>query len=124
MAMCRRCVANGVQRQGGNFGVCKYHARTKCRVCGEASLGEEMCAAHAHAAEIMRWKAKSQFRMSEDAITTADEVELRKARLSEAKFMAHQAVEVMFHAFLGTIVAFGKPNDWEKLNEGQSGEAA
>lgn len=118
MAICRRCIANGVQRQGGQFGVCRYHARTKCQVCGEASLGEQLCAAHAHAAEIMRWKAKSQFRMQSDAREAADDVELRRARLGEAKFLAHQAIEVAFHSLLGAVVAvWAEPSQWEKLDE-------
>lgn len=118
MAMCRRCASNGVHREGGQFGVCKYHARTKCQVCGDASLGEQLCASHAHAAELMRWKAQSQFRMQNDAIKVADDVELRKARLNEAKFLAHQALEVAFHSLLGAVVAvWAHPSQWEKLDE-------
>lgn len=118
MAMCRRCITNGVDRDGGQFGVCKSHARTKCQVCGCASLGAQLCAAHEHEAEVMRWKAKSQFRIEDSAIEIADNIELRKARLGEAKFLAHQALEVAFQSLLGAAVAVWTPPDqWEKLKE-------
>lgn len=64
----------------------------------------------------MRWKAEAEFKKSLQSKEIADDMELRSARLQEAKFMAHKAVEVIFHAFLGTVVAIhADRKDWEKF---------
>lgn len=104
MGQCKRCARNGVLREGGSIGVCSQHAKRKCLICGAPSLGEEMCAPHEHQAEIMRWTAKSQFRVldPDDAI---DEMELRHSKLQESKFLAHQSIEIMFRALHGAVQA-------------------
>lgn len=115
MALCRKCFINGTKRDGGGIGVCQRHVKTKCQICGGASLGEPMCVAHTHAADLMRWKAKSQFRVV-DPKDQVDDIGLRKERLMESKFLAHQAIDVIFHSLLGTVVTlWGEPQNWTKL---------
>lgn len=109
MSICKRCARNGMKREGGDLGVCRQHRTRKCLVCKAPSLGEEMCAAHTHQAELLRWTAKSQFRVI-DPDDQIDETEIRLSKLAEAKFLAHESVEIMFRAWHGAILAmFGKP---------------
>lgn len=109
MPMCRRCLKNGRKIDGGEIGVCKQHARTRCHVCGAASLGEELCSAHTHQAELARWMAESQLRVV-DPEDELDLEEIRHAKLMEAKFMAHKAVEVFFRSMLLAVTAiWGQP---------------
>lgn len=99
--LCRRCARNGDRRYGGTLGVCKIHAKSKCRYfgCKARSLGEELCSAHAHDVDQARWKARAEFRVI-DPGTDLDQIELRKEKLQRAKFLAHESVEVFFQSLL------------------------
>lgn len=109
MAICKRCALNGRNRNGGPLGICKMHARTKCQICGAASLGAELCTAHAHQEELQRWEARSQFRIV-DPDAQLDLAEIRREKLIAAKFLAHQAVEEFFRALLQVMQAlYGQP---------------
>lgn len=109
MALCKRCAINGRKRDGGNLGICNQHAKTKCQVCGAPSLGAELCTAHAHQEELLRWQAKAEFRLIEPA-ADFDLAEIRREKLTAAKFLAHQAVEEFFRALLGVMSAlYGDP---------------
>lgn len=109
MALCKRCALNGAHRNGGDLGICKMHAKTKCQVCGAASLGAELCTAHTYQAELARWLAKSQLRVI-DPEDTLDYEEIRREKLMQSKFLAHESVEVLFRALHGALQAiWGHP---------------
>lgn len=111
---CKPCARNGRKVNGGDLGYCANHRRTKCLVCRAPSLGEELCAAHAHAVETRRWIAQSQFRVI-DQDSEIDLAEIRKSKLQEAKFLTHQAVEVLFRAMFNAIEAmYGNPETDEE----------
>lgn len=101
MALCKRCALNGNQRDGGGLGVCKIHAKSKCRFygCEAKTLGAEFCAAHAHQEELARWRAKAELRVS-DPGDAFDAEGIRREKLQQASFLAHQAVEVFFQSLL------------------------
>ena len=102
--LCKRCAKNAVQRDGGKLGICNRHSKTKCLICDQPSLGEEMCAVHTHQSEIIRWTAKANFRRLEIA-DEIDSLAIRKEGLQQAKFLAHEAVEVFFRSLLGAMIA-------------------
>ena len=112
MALCKRCAKNGREQDGGSIGVCRQHAKTKCLICRAASLGEELCAAHAHQEELARWTAQANLRVIDPA-AEMDLAEIRREKLMQAKFMAHQAVEVFFSGLLGAVQALWGSNDEE-----------
>lgn len=101
MTLCRRCALNGNERDGGDLGVCRIHAKARCRFygCDARTLGEEFCSAHAHQMDVARWKAKAEFRVI-DPNSELDLAELRREKLMRAKFLAHEAVEVFFRSLL------------------------
>jgi hypothetical protein len=101
MTKCRRCAINGNQREGGTLGVCKIHAKSKCRYfgCADRTLGEELCTAHAHQVELARWKARAEFRIIDPA-SALDSDAIRREKLSQARFLAHQAVEIFFSSLI------------------------
>jgi hypothetical protein len=117
MSLCRRCALNGVEVEGGGLGVCSQHAKTKCRYygCEARTLGEELCATHAHVVEIARWTAKAELRVIDPGADTAS-AELRHEKLMHAKFLAHEAVEVFFRSLIeASAGVFGdRPADEKK----------
>jgi len=111
MSLCKRCALNGDRREGGDFGVCKLHAKARCRFfdCKAKTLGHELCAAHTHQAELARWKAKANLRIV-DPEEELDLEEIRHEKLMQAKFHAHEAVEIFFRSIHLTIQAiWGSP---------------
>lgn len=101
---CRPCYKNGRKVDGGELGVCKSHRKRKCSTCPALSLGEEFCASCAGRIELMRWQAKAEFRVV-NPTDELDDLEIRREKLQQAKFMAHQAIEIMFHSMLSAIKA-------------------
>lgn len=115
MALCKRCALNGDRRDGGGLGVCKIHAKSKCRAagCEAKTLGAELCTAHAHELDIARWTARAQLRVLEPG-ADLDQAELRREKLNRAKFLAHEAVEVFFRSLLEASQAIhGSADDEE-----------
>jgi len=109
MALCKRCALNGTRRNGGELGICRTHAKTKCQICGAPSLGAQLCMSHAHQEELMRWKRRAQLE-SFDMEHEFDLLEIRKEKLQEAKFLAHQSVETFFRAMhQATQAIWGTP---------------
>lgn len=111
MSLCRRCALNGNRRDGGGLGVCKIHAKARCRFfdCKVKTLGEELCATHTHQTELARWKAKAELRLV-DPQDEFEAVEIRREKLMKAKFLAHQAVEEFFRSLLEVSQAlYGEP---------------
>lgn len=119
MALCRRCALNGNRRDGGGLGVCKIHAKSRCRFygCETKTLGDELCAAHTHQAELARWRAKAELRVVEPQ-DEIDIAEIRREKLMRAKFLAHQSIEELFRSLLQVSQAlYGEPtqeNDEQK----------
>jgi hypothetical protein len=109
MAFCRKCLSNGMRRDGGDLGVCAQHRKGKCLICRAPSLGHEMCAAHEHEVELRRWAARANLKVMDPAGAHID-FELRDSLLQEAKFHAHESVEVFFRALHLAIQAiWGRP---------------
>jgi len=109
--LCNQCATNGNRRDGGELGVCKIHAKSKCRFlgCETKTLGPELCAAHAHQAELARWKATAAFKVI-DPQAEIELAEIRREKLLKAKFLAHQAVEEFFRSLLEVSQAlYGAP---------------
>lgn len=109
--LCRRCALNGNERDGGGLGACKTHAKSRCRFfgCETKTLGPELCTTHAHETELARWKARAELRVIEPG-ADLDAAEIRKEKLTRAKFLAHEAVEVFFRSLLDVSQAlYGQP---------------
>lgn len=123
MGLCKRCALNGLRRNGGDLGVCKNHAKTKCRICGAPSLGAELCTAHAHQADLARWLAKANLRVI-DPEDTFDMEEIRRERLMQAKFLAHESVEIMFRALHAAIQAIWGQSTMPESQKKEHGKAA
>lgn len=102
--LCKPCFANRIRRDGGHFGLCWQHRKTKCRVCRKLSDGKLTCSKCEHTGDLARWKAESR-------PTHYDEdyqffhIQLRRERLWESKRHVHRAVEILFRAMVLTLDA-------------------
>ena len=99
---CRRCLENGMRRNGGTLGVCHMHAKVRCAHCGAKTLGPRLCITCAHRVDIERWKARANLRV----ITPDQQFDhdgLRREKLLQAKFYFHESVEVLFQGFLRVL---------------------
>lgn len=108
MALCRRCLKNGTRREGGSFGVCPEHRKTKCIICGGRSLGEEFCSIHAHEVQLAHWKARAEVRVISRE-QELDGLEIRREKLMESKRYFHEAVEVLFQGAVHLLIAVWSP---------------
>lgn len=102
--LCKTCYANRVSRDGGQFGLCWQHKKTKCRLCGELSGGSSLCIPCAHDEDVARWKAESS-PIFFDSDHEYVQIQLRKEKLAESKYHIHRATEIVFRALVLVVEA-------------------
>ena len=95
--LCKTCFINRVRRDGGDFGLCWQHKKSKCQSCGLRSGGKTLCSPCEHKEDIARWRAESQATYLDDDYDYVV-LQLRQERLHESKFHVYRAVEVFFRA--------------------------
>ena len=116
---CKQCFINGIQRDGGSIGICVQHKKVRCHTCGNPSGGRQQCAVCAHKEDIARWKNESS-PLVFDPDQKYIELELRKERLYEAKFLRHRAVEVEFQSYARAMEAmWAEPEKLQKMEPKQ-----
>lgn len=98
--LCKSCARNRIRRDGGTFGLCWKHKRSKCRLCGKLSAGNIYCSKCEHDGDIERWRQESVNPLAFDEDYEYLQVALRKEKLLEAKYHFHRAVEVGFRAMV------------------------
>ncbi len=106
---CKPCRRNRVSRDGGSMGLCWEHIRRTCSTCNNYCNGEGHCASCAHASDLVRWTARAELRIWD---TERDEelYQAKKEKLIRSKFLAHEAVEILFQSVLGVVQAiWGRP---------------
>jgi len=106
--LCQTCSFKGVTSDGGRFGVCEDHRRKVCRNagCGKPTIdGRHRCPECENHADVSRWKEESR-PIYFDADHATAELRLRAAKLSDARYHTHRAVEVSFRALVLVLEAF------------------
>lgn len=71
----------------------------------------------------MRWKARAEFRVV-DTYAEIDHAEIRKAKLQNAKFLAHESIEIFFQAMHEAVQAIWGHPEVETESEHKSIKAA
>ena len=100
--LCKPCHINQIRREGGEFGLCWQHKKTRCRICRELSAGKLYCVKCEHGCDVERWKsAATKLHFAEDHEFI--QVQLRKERLWESKRHVHEALEIIFRAMVLTL---------------------
>lgn len=112
--LCKQCYRNRIRREGGEFGLCWQHKKTKCRLCGELSAGKLYCVSCEHDSDIARWRAESKPSYFDEDHEFL-QAQLRKEKLSEAKYHVYRAVEIIFRAMVLTMEAL-----WGGIKESES----
>ncbi len=95
--LCKPCYANRTRRDGGDLGLCWQHKKSKCQICGALSAGNRYCSTCDHKENILRMQAESQPLYSDDDHKYINN-ELREQKLTEARYHAFRAVEVLFRS--------------------------
>src|ERR1051326_278171 len=102
--LCKICLRNQNQRNGGSIGLCWQHAKARCHICGGSSAGERNCIGCERKGDVERWKARANLRLI-DPERELDFAQARREKLMQAKFHFHEAVEVLFQGFLRALEA-------------------